>query len=329
MVTRNVSALVVLALVAIVSATLFIASVYVGPLTVPRVSASYGGSGFTTGDEAYPRMATDAENYALTMARPTYRISSEYWSIDDYVYSVAPPQDVISVSESAYDRSFSNVYKFAEMYHPAITTDPEAVLKLDPDLLLISSSGRADFTDLLRKAGTPAFRMFTDFTSLDEIDRTILLTGYLTGNDTTASRLHENFLEAIRRARAKKPPAAPSPRVLGYTVGYGYGDHTVFNDIVSVLGGINVGAENGLHGYSLINPEQVVVWDPEWIISGAARGTTHDALQRLLEDPAIAQTTAARKGQILVFDNNIFLPLSPFTTLLIDALGDALYATKS
>jgi len=326
---RNVSALVVLALVAIVSAALFVSSVYVGPLTIPRVSASYGGSGFTTGDAAYPRTATDAENYALTIARPTRRISSEYWSIDEYVYSVSQPQDVVSVSESAYDRSVSNVYQFAEMYHPAITTDPETVLKLDPDLLLIASSGRADFTDLLRKAGMPSFRMFTDFTSLDEIDRTILLTGYLTGNDAAASNIHEKFQEAIRRARAKKPPAAPAPRILGYTVGYGYGDHTVFNDVVGVLGGINVGAENGLHGYSLINPEQVVVWDPEWIVSGAARGTTHDALQRLLDDPTIAQTTAARKGQIVVFDNNVFLPLSPFTTLLIDALGDALYATKS
>jgi iron complex transport system substrate-binding protein len=329
MMKRNISAVIVLILIAFVTAALFVASVYVGPFTVPRISASYGGSGFTTGDGTYPRQATDAENYAVTIARPTHRISSEYWSIDDYVYSVAAPQDVVSVSESAYDRSFSNIYKFAESYHPAITTDPETVLKLNPDLLLVASSGRADFTDLMRTAGTPTFRMFTDFTSLDEIDRTILLTGYLTGNNATASRVHETFKEAIRRAQAKRPATAPSPRVLGYTTGYGYGDHTVFNDIVTVLGAINVGAENGLHGYSLINPEQVVVWDPEWIISGAARGATHDALQRLLEDPAVAQTTAARKGQILVFENNIFLPLSPFTTQLIDALGDALYATKS
>jgi cobalamin transport system substrate-binding protein len=326
---RNFSSVVVIGLAGIVVFGLYVATTYVGPLSIPRLAPSYGGPGFTTGSEAYPRVATDAEGYALTIAKPTHRISSEYWSIDDYVYSVAPPQDVVSVSESAYDRSFSNVYESAEKYHPAITADPEVVLKLDPDLLLISSSGRADFTDLLRKAGTPAFRMFTDFTSLDEIDRTILLTGYLTGNESTARRVHERFQEAIQRARTKKPAAAPAPRILGYTTGYGYGDQTVFNDLVRVLGGINVGAENGLHGYNLINPEQLVVWNPDWIISGAARGTTESTLKRLLDDPAIAQTAAARKGQVVVFDNNVFLPLSPFTTLLIDALGDAIYATKS
>jgi len=326
---KNLSSFAIIGLVAILATALYVTSSYLAPMGIPRLSASYGGPSFRTGDETYPRTASDAENYALTIARTTHRISSEYWSIDDYVYTIAPPQDVVSVSESAYDRSFSNVYQWAEMYHPAITTDPETVLKLDPDLLLISSTGRADFTDLLRKAGAPAFRMFTDFTSLDEIDRTILLTGYLTGNDSTAARVHQELQEAIRRARTQKPPTTPSPRILGYTGGYGYGDRTVFNDVVGILGGINVGAQNGLQGYSLINPEQVVVWDPDWIISGAASGTTQDALQRLLDDPAIAQTTAARQGHVVVFDNNVFLPLSPYTTLLIGALGDVIYAKKS
>ena len=219
--------------------------------------------------------------------------------------------------------------QWAEMYHPAITTDPEVVLKLDPDLLLISSSGRADFTDLLRKAGSPAFRMFTDFTSLDEIDRAILLTGYLTGNDSSAARVHQQFQETIRRARSRKPESVASPRILGYGTGFSYGDQTIFDDVVRVIGGINIGAQNGLHGYSPISTEQIVVWNPEWIVSGAARGTGPTVLKRLLDDPAIAQTTAARKGHVLVLDNNVFLPMSPFTTLLIEALSETIYATKS
>jgi iron complex transport system substrate-binding protein len=171
--------------------------------------------------------------------------------------------------------------------------------------------------------------MFTEFTSLDEIDRAILLTGYLTGNDATASRVHNDFQNTIQRARSRKPAGVAAPRILGYGGGYSYGDRTVFDDVVRVIGGINIGAESGLHGYSSISSEQIVVWNPEWIISGAARGTTGTALQRLLAEPAIAQTTAARKGQVVVLDNNVFLPMSPFTTLLIEALSETIYATKS
>src|SRR5215470_3245360 len=103
---RNLSSIVVIGLAAILTIALYVTSSYMAPMSIPRPSASYGGSRFTTGDETYPRTATDAESYALTIARPTHRISSEYWSIDDFVYSVAAPQDVVSVSESAYDRSF-------------------------------------------------------------------------------------------------------------------------------------------------------------------------------------------------------------------------------
>jgi ABC-type hemin transport system substrate-binding protein len=51
-------------------------------------------------------------------------------------------------------------------------------------------------------------------------------------------------------------------------------------------------------------------------------------LQQLLADPAISITKAARNGHILVLENHIFLPLSPYTTLLVDAMANALYGSK-
>ena len=107
---RNVSGGIIVGLIAVLALALYFAGSYIGPLSIPRPSGSYGGPDFTTGATVYPRVATDAEGYALTIAGPAHRISSQYWSIDEYVYSVAPPENVVSVSESAYDRSFSNVY---------------------------------------------------------------------------------------------------------------------------------------------------------------------------------------------------------------------------
>jgi ABC-type hemin transport system substrate-binding protein len=45
---------------------------------------------------------------------------------------------------------------------------------------------------------------------------------------------------------------------------------------------------------------------------------------QLLRQPAIAATRAADRGQILVLDNRVFLPLSPYTTKLVESLADAL-----
>lgn len=326
--TSKAAVAVVLGTVVAVALGLHLAQAYTGLLELRRTIQEYGRTDFSTGSAAYPRRVNDTEGYQLKIDRPTHQVASQYWSIDEFVYSVVAPQDVVSVSEYAYDHSYSNVYSLAEAFHPAITANPEIILKIDPDLLLVSSNARADFTDLVRNAGVPVFRAFTGFTSLEEIDRTILLMGYLTGEDSAAQRVHEQFKQAIQRAAARKLAGAASPRILGYAGRYSYGTQTLFDDIVRAVGGVNVGAENGLRGYDSINTEQIVRWNPEWIVSSAARGQAEAVLRRLMDDPAIALTTAARTGRVLVLENNVFLPMSPFTTLLLDALSEALYGTN-
>jgi iron complex transport system substrate-binding protein len=274
---------VVLGMVVGLAAVLHFIQAYTGPLEIRRAIEAYGTANFSTGGTTYPRRANDAEGYQLKIMRPTSKVGSQYWSLDEFLYSVVPPQNVVSVSQYAYERSYSNVSELAEKFRPAVTTGPEVILKLDPDLLLVSSSGRADFTDLVRNAGVPVFRVFTAFTSLDEIDRTILLVGYLTGEDITAWRVHEEFRNAIQRAKARKPAGAASPRILGYTSTYGYGDQTLFDDIVRAVGAVNVGAENGLRGYDAVNTEQIVRWNPEWIVSATAGGQPEVVLRQQRE----------------------------------------------
>src|SRR5262249_51530558 len=231
------------------------------------------------------------------------------------------------VSEYAFQHSYSNVFQWADLFHPVVASDPEVILKLDPDLLLVSSDARADFTQLLRTAGTPVFRMYTSFTKVTEIPPSIRLVGYLTGRDTEAERIAREFEGAIRKAESRRPASLPPPRILGFAGRYSYGDQTMFDDIVRTLGGINVAAENGLHGYSALNTEQILTWNPDWIIAGANRGETQAALRKLLDDPAIALTPAAQNGHVAVLENNVFMPMSPYTTLVLEAIGNTLYGT--
>jgi len=317
--------LLIIAAITAVAWALHLTQAHAGRLDMLRTLAAYGPDE-TRGNGAYPRYSNDAEGYLLKILRPSHRVASQYWSIDEFAYAVVPPQDVVAVSTYAYDRKYSNVFLLADTFHPAVTTDPEIILKVDPDLMLVSSTGRADFTALLRNAGTPVFRMFTEFTTLDEIGRGILIMGHLTGRDDDARQLHERFRRGVERAASRKPAGTAAPRVLGYTSHYSYGDDTLFGDVVRTLGAVNVAAENGLHGYDPISSENVLRWNPEWIVAGAANGSARGVLQQLMQDPAVAQTTAGQTGQVLVFDNNVFLPMSPFTTRLLDVLGEALYA---
>jgi len=324
--TSRVRFFVIISLPIALAIALHFAQVFTGPLNIPQRYREYGARGFTTGAETYPRTATDSEGYTIKLTRPVQRVASQYWSIDEFLYSVARPESVVAVSQTAYERDFSNVFQWADMFRPAVAANPEVILKLDPDLLLISSFARADFSGLVRGAGIPVFRMHTSFTKLEEIRRAIVLTGYLTGRDSEAARVARAFDEAVVRARSRKPPGAAPPRILGFSGGYTYGSETLFDDIVRCFGGVNIAAEKGLRSYDPISAEQILRWNPDWIVSSAPRGQSEAVLKRLLSDPSIAPTAAARKGQIVVLENHIFLPMSPFTTLILEALGDALYS---
>jgi iron complex transport system substrate-binding protein len=290
-----------------------------------RPGEGYGIGAIRTAAAQYPREAIDSDSFVVRVARPARRIVSQQWSIDEYVYSVVPPERVIAVSESAYDERFSNVYELARRYRPAIATDPERVLRLDPDLLIVSNSSRADFCAIVRSANVPIYRAFTLFTTLEEVAETIRVTGYLTGEDESARRQIDLFWGDINRAKARRPVNAHRPRILGFGGTYGYGAETLFHDIVQTLGGINVGAESGLNGYDEVNSEQIVRWNPEWIVTSADKGQTGEVLARLMADPAISLTQAARNGHILVYEQHIFSPMSPFTRLFVTALAEALY----
>jgi len=47
-----------------------------------------------------------------------------------------------------------------------------------------------------------------------------------------------------------------------------------------------------------------------------------------LADPAIAVTKAAHNGRILVLENEIVVPMSPFSARFVTTLADALYGAR-
>jgi iron complex transport system substrate-binding protein len=299
-----------------------------GGLQLPVLEREDGDARVRTGRAQYPREAVDRDEVTVSVARPAHRIVSQYWSIDEFVYSVLPAQDVVAVSESAYAEEISNVYRSVQQFKPAVATDPERVVALDPDLMLVSSNGRADYTSLARSSGVPVYRMETNFETLDQIEQNIRLVGYLTGQDESAAKEASRFHAAIEKAMSLRPPGSAKPRILGLGGRYSYGSKTLFQDIVTRLGGVNVGAENGLVGYDSVNFEQIVRWDPEWIVAGAKTGNAKQVLATLMSDPAISLTRAARNGHVVVIDNRVFLPMSPYTSIFVQAIAEAIYGRQ-
>jgi ABC-type Fe3+-hydroxamate transport system substrate-binding protein len=331
MVRMTRSAPVVALAVAVVAAS--VVAAYVTPASLlprpERPFEGYGSRAVRMGRAPFPRDARGADDMVTRVEAAPRRLVSQSMSTDEYLYSILRPERVVGVSEGAYQERISNVYEQARVYAPVIATDVERVLRSDPDLVFSPAEARSDMPGLLRAAGVPVYRIPTMFPTLASIDEHIRLVGYLSGEDARAEAEARRFRAVVERAAARKPGGARAPRVMGFGGLYSYGSDTLFSDILRVLGAENVAATHGFVGYDRVTDEHIVRWDPEWIVAGADRGLVAQVRARLLAQPAIAATTAARRGQVLVFENHVFLPLSPFASRLVEALADALYGATS
>ena len=274
----------------------------------------------------FPRTVRDYAGDAVRLPRPPSRIASQALVTDHFLFAVVPPSRIAAVSAVAHDRRYSYVAEVVDDMDVAVAGEPEALLRRRPDLLLASNTARADFVALARGAGIPTFRLLTEFDDFSEIIGGLETVGRLTGEEPAAERVTRRFRERIAAAVARRPAAAPPPRVLVY-VGFSgtLGAGSLFDHILTELGAVNIAAEEGIGPHGAIGGEQIAAWDPDWIIADAPAGEEAAVRRRLLDQPAVAVTAAGRTGQVLVIDHRRFITMSQYAAGLTETVAAALY----
>ena len=170
--------------------------------------------------------------------------------------------------------TFVNIDKFRDL--PIIGTNgnpyPEEIIKVAPDVIVMSKSASADADDLQTKTGTPVVVIPGSDTTLDEnAFETIRILGELYGKKTRATDL-TNYLKAIQKDlddRTRDIPESGKPSV--YVGGVSFKGHHGFDGTEAGYGPFalihakNLADTTGKSGAFNINSEQVLSWDPDVI----------------------------------------------------------------
>ena len=274
----------------------------------------------------FPRTVRDHAGEAIRLVRPPSRIASQALVADHFLFAVVPPARITAVSPLAHDPRYSFVAGQAGGMDIGVVDDGEALLRRRPDLLLVSHAARADLVDLARAAGIPTFRLLTVFEDFSQIAAGLETIGRLTGEERAAGQAVTRFRARVAAAIARRPAAAPPPRVLVYAAFSGtFGAGSLFDHILAALGAVNVAAEQGIGPHGTISGEQIAAWDPDWIIADAPAGAEGAVRRRLLDQPGVAVTAAGRSGRILVLDHRRFITMSHHAAGLLEAVAAALY----
>lgn len=281
-------------------------------------------AGTAGGSSAPWKTLVDGAGREVRLAAPPRRIVSQTLGADEILFSLVPPERLVGLSSLSRDPKYSNVVELARQ-HPAPSVESaEDILRLKPDLIFVATYSRAETVELLAATGAPIYRL-ANFDDIAGVMKSIRAVGDAVGEEAAAARVVAG-MEARLAAVAARRAGHPTPRVLSYSDGFTAGRGTTFDDIVRRAGGINEAAARGVEKFPKLSAEQVLAWNPDVIVSGYLPGEEETGRARLLSATGVAQTTAARKQQIVLIEARRLLAVSQYVVDAVERLADGLDA---
>lgn len=280
-------------------------------------------------DGGFPRSVRDGSGALVTLKAPPTRIVSQTLGTDEILWEICSHARLAGISQISREPKYSVLADDIKAAGIAAIVNAEEILQLQPDLIFVASFSRAETVQSLQASGAPVFR-FANYDSLADIQQNIRLVGQAIGAEAEAEKLVARMNTELAAVKARIPANAPPPRVLSYSLsGNTAGAQTLFDSIVRAAGAVNVAAEKGLNGFPKIGPEQIVEWQPDYLLAGAEETKGEQTRQQLLTHPVIATTKAGRAGHVIVLDARYLLSVSQFITRAVSELADALYGPAS
>jgi iron complex transport system substrate-binding protein len=283
--------------------------VAIAALLVVQGGCGRRNGGRDAGGGTYVVEETDVLGTTLRLKAYPQRIVSTAPSNTEIVLQLGCRDRLVGISRYyGSPKLVKGITRVGGYYDPSI----EAILALEPDLVLVARGISKEILDEMQRLGLPVFCL--DTKDLDGLYRDIATIGRLLGIEERAAALVEQVRDGIAEiaARTSPIPAEERPRVfwLGQeepllTAGPGNMIHT----LIELAGGRNVAADASKPwpAYSL---ETLLVQDPQVIIADAsglagAETTAEALLRRLRADPTWSKISAVRDGRVYLVPTDL------------------------
>ena len=211
-----------------------------------------------------------------------------------------------------------------------IALSAEGVVALAPTLVLGTTfAGPPEVIEQVRGTGIPVL-IIPDYNSLEDIEVKITRIATALGVPRRGEQLAAETLASIAEAAAIAEGPASSPRVAfvylrGAQTQLIGGDGAGATSLIEAAGGIDVGVEAGVEGFTAITPEALVTANPDVILVFSTGLESVGGVDGLLRIPGMAQTEAGRNRAVVDFDGQYLLGYGPRTGAVLAELIAAIY----
>lgn len=231
------------------------------------------------------------------------RIASRTVLSDEVLWALGEPVQarVVGLSPMVDDPRYSSVADRWPASVPRLGRNPEELLATGADLVILASFSDAEYraaiADHTRLLVLEDFSGFAAYlANLDSIGRAV-------GADAEqVAALRRRFEDRQAELERARPPEAERPTVIAWDHGHVPGKATSFDDAATTAGFRNLASEHDLVGHQRLDTEQLIAWDPQWLVIGCGEQTCEGARTNLSEQPGFEHLRAVRDDHVITIE---------------------------
>ena len=259
----------------------------------------------------YPLTIIDITETAVTIPQEPQRIISIAPSNTEILFALGLEDKIVGITNYCnFPEETKNIEKIGETF----PLNLEKIVSLKPDLIL-AYAGQLNEIPRLRELGLNT--IVIEPLSLKETLKSIQMVATVGGIPEKGNILVKNLSQRVDQIKTEVSnlEITKKPKVfIGgiYETIWTPGEGTLFNELISLAGGINIAA--GFSGWIKISPEFIVKEDPDIIIIPIGAMNPGDELkikENIYQRPGWSNLSAVKTKKIFIVNEDLFFRAGP------------------
>ena len=230
---------------------------------------------------------------------------------DEILFGISDDSQIVGTTIFAQEEG-SNI-KNKSYGLPTITTDPESIITLDPDIVFADPYASVELIDTLTDLGIVVIQTPLN-NDISGRKNDVWFMAYITGNLDQAQTLIEDIDNKINvlsditeNNNVKKKVLTLSWWDSYWTAGTG----STEDSIINLAGAINIASENGIESNTTIDKEKLISMNPEIIlITQSVAWGGQDFYDQLFLDTSLSSIEAIKNSNVFLVNPNWWGTLS-------------------
>ena len=279
---------------------------------------------------SWPRIVTINDRKFTIESRPE-RVATISLGHDEILFGISDTNQIVATTSFAQDDG-SNIQSKADGL-PTISSDPETIISVSPEIIFADPYASVELIDALENAGIIVIQTQLD-NSIEGRKNDVWLMSYITGNLSNAKILTDridNNIKVLQNIKSNNSDVENKLITLSWWDAYWTaGIGSTEDSVITLGGGDNLSALNGVESNSTIDKELLISMNPEIIlITQSVTWGGKDFYDQLFSDDSLSSINAIKNNKVHMVNSNWWGTLSYWNLKGSEELAKILYELES